>query len=255
MDKRIIILLIFATILAFCNWSCTSPTDVQANRVVEKDVDFTNEQNTNVLTTDLAEINFNDVSYQSSQGRYFSLINTSSKAISIDKIEFSKYKDMFSVTNVSFPFILEPKDKDSSHREILVTFNAKVVGEFIDTLKINNLSSPKLKLIAAVPVVDATDSDFGYHTVKQSKVKPPVYIFNNSNMDAVVTDYKLIDPEGVFEVLTKIPVTIAPHGQQTIIIKFTPKEAKPYNARIEFKIEGPMGYIDNTSVLIGTGIN
>lgn len=233
---------------------CTSPIDVNANRQVIDYSDYNKELSGKELQFNLYEINFIDVAYGSSQAYYVILSNLSNRDILIEKFTFRKYPNLFQVTNPRLPILLKKNGSDSSSRELMITFSANELGEIVDTLCVENMSQPQLIINAKVPFVDVVDIDFGFQKIGQSKVKPPLYIYNHSKKPVVVSSYRLIDPEEVFQVLSSLPIEIPPGAKYNVIVKFTPHSEKPYNGRIEFKIDGIQGYIDNTAQLSGYGI-
>ncbi len=233
---------------------CTSPADVNANRQVIDYTDINKELSGKELQFNLYEINFIDVAYGSSLANYVILTNLSNKDIIIESFKFKNHSNLFKVLSPSLPFILTKHKTDSSTRELIISFNAVELGEFRDTLIVNDLKHPQLNINSKVPFVDVTDVDFGFQKVGQSKVKPPLYIYNHSDRKVIIRDFKLIDPEEVFQVLSTIPAEIPANSKFSIIVKFSPHSEKPYNGRIEFKIDGVQGYIDNTSQLTGYGI-
>lgn len=252
-SSLLLVLLLSSIFLVVVN-SCTSPTDVHANRIEKRNSDIKSENIAKELSIRETEIRFLDVPYQSSKAGFFTITNTSAKTIIINSIGVSVNKDCFQITGIDLPFILKPKDMDSSSREILLIFTGLKVGEFTDTLRINGQSEPNLKLYASVPLVQVSDVDFQFQKIGQTKTKPPIYVQNNTDRKVVIRDYKLIDPDGVFEFLSNLPIELPAWSKQALIVRFNPKSDKTYNGRIEFKIDGVIGYIDNTCDLIGFGI-
>lgn len=250
MKITLFIVVLLAVSVAF--YSCSSPTDVHANRQIVYQ-DDPNEVLPE-LEINLNELIFYDVPYLSSQSKSFRLRNLTDKWYRIDTISFKHYPELLSVWAPDFPFSLAPNGHDSSSREIFLAFFAGQTGEFIDSIMINGKIEPTMKLHSIVPIVDVFDLDFGFQIVNSTKFTPPLYVTNNSQSVAKITDFKLFDPDDVFKIKSQLPIEILPGRKQPIILSFTPKTDKPYSGRIEFKIEGVNGFIDNIAELNGTGI-
>ncbi len=248
--------MLFLSILLYTilSYSCTSPIDVNANRQVMEYNDSNKELSGKELHFNVYEINFIDVAYGSSQAQYVVISNLSNRDILIGNFRFSKYENLFKITHPKLPILLTKIGTDNSSRELMITFTANELGEITDTLFIENMQQPQLIINAKVPYVDVIDVDFGFQKIGQSKVKPPLYIYNHSRKPIIINSYRLVDPEDAFQVLSSLPIEIPPTSKYSVIIKFTPQSEKPYNGRIEFKIDGVQGYIDNTAQLSGYGI-
>ena len=88
--------------------SCTSPTDVPANRRWETDkpVDGVEDK---VISINTQELIFYDVAFGSYQTKDFIIMNNTNKPVTIDTIIFKNHGDKFNVWSPAFPFTLSPK--------------------------------------------------------------------------------------------------------------------------------------------------
>jgi hypothetical protein len=234
---------------------CSSPTDVPANRkIIEDKQNEKNNQSFNKtpISVNTRELVFDEVPYQGSKPNSFIIYNNSTEPQNITKIYSDRYREYFKLYSPTIPFTLGPKGSDSSEKQVIIIFYGNKLGETFDKLKINDYPDLSINLKGYVPNVDISDCDFGFAPINTPKSKA-IILINYSSTIAKIRGFNLIDQDSVFKVLSSPSVDIKPNEQIYFYIRFTPKETKPYNGKIEFYIEAS-GYIDNDAILTGTGI-
>lgn len=249
---KIIKFTVFISIIIFIIGGCASPTDVPANRIITSD-NSKKDDGSLLIKLNTNEILFGLVPYEVYAAKDFYIMNLTNKPLTINSMKFKYNPDKFSIYSPKVPFTLAPEDSTGFSQRVVINFKAQFLGEFNDSLIINDFSYPVVKIQAFVPTVEVTDLDFGLVKVGSSISKPITIINHGYDTITVTKEYIETDPEGVFSFLSTLPIKVAPKSSEIRIVQFKPLADKPYTGVMEFNIFAS-GFVDKISELTGTGI-
>jgi hypothetical protein len=245
-------LTIFVFIIIFIFGKCASPLDVPANRVITTE-NSKKDDGSLLINLNTTDISFGLVPYQVTAAKDFIIMNATNKPLTINSMNFKLNPDKFSIYSPKIPFTLAPKDSLGWSQRVVISFSAQYLGEFSDTLIINDYSNPAIKIYAVVPSVEVSDVDFGSVKVGSSMSKPITIINHTYDTITVTKEFIETDPEAVFSFLSALPIKVGPKSSEIRIIQFRPMSEKPYKGLLEFNIL-TSGYVDKIAELTGTGI-
>ena len=252
MKFRLINIIVLFSLTALLLNFCSSPTEVPANRKINSNGNGNNE--IQKISLNESELIFEDVSYGGYKSHDFTVFNNTDASITIENINFKYNNDFFSVFDPEFPIILAPKGESGYSERIHVSFQADELGAFNNILTFNGFDKPTLIIKAFVPTIEVPNLNFGTSSISSQYSKAGALIVrNHGDEKATIISYNIYDPEGVFEFISTLPVELEKGIPAYFYLRFKPRTVKPYNGRIEFRIEGK-GIIDNVGELSGTGI-
>ncbi|MDQ1266827.1 MAG: hypothetical protein QG635_1980 [Bacteroidota bacterium] len=247
-----VFLTIFAFFLIGMFTGCTSPDEVDANRKVYR-MPVIDDNQSAKIELNRTNIEYGWLTYQSSDIKTVRITNKSDSIITISSLQFAKKDSKFTISQPDLPLLIPPGKVDT----VFVQFEAKSLGEFFDTLRINGWSKASVSLHVIVPSVEVSNVDCGEVTVSTSQQKA-IRIWNYSDFVVKIKSATVYDPDNAFEFLSNssLPMEIVPNSPQgpsrIVIIQFKPTSRKPFKARVEFEIESP-GFIKNVSEVVGIG--
>lgn len=231
--------------------SCTSPTDVEANRY--KKIDDGTNLAEDILSVSPQYIDFGSVYPNESKTMKLTISNLQAIPYTIFKVSSMRFKDAFLFRKNQVPVTINPAGYDKSSIDLDLTFHALYPGEIRDTLMINDLTTPKVIVKAQVPVFYATEAEFD-DVPRNEKSYRSVTIKNLSSHTALISGFVIHDPLNVFKIETRnFPITLGPDQFEQFVISFMPKGKGSYSASVEFIVETEAtGIIDNISYLSAT---
>lgn len=226
-------------------WSCTSPTDVNANRKVVQD-----EQpslNVEPSLVDLGEKQLNQ-----SYTFEVTVRNTSAtKSVDIVSLRFQNAKPEFTIGGPALPLRLAPLQTVS----IPITFLASKPGTYIDTLLVNSdglaLCPVRVLVPATVYAIWITDLNFGTCAVNQSKTMTGT-IHNDGDDIAVIQSISISGPDANVFTLASIamPLVFNPGESITFSANATPLTTGLKQATMQMVVNYKgTGAVDDTAEL------
>jgi len=231
---------------------CSSPLDVPANRVIKKDNEPGIGDEIFALSTNNIEFYF--LEPFGSETQKFEIRNLLKENYTINSIAFKNSEKFLTMGHHPTPKTLAPISNVNDSKEIVfVTFQPTEPGEFIDTIFINGMISPFVRVQATVvtlrvPEINFIDVPIGNSRNMRVKIK------NYGNTTAILDNPIITDADGVFEMeLITFPLYIPKGTDIEFSVTFTPNESKSYSGKIEFNIQAS-GIVDNVCELSGNGI-
>lgn len=231
-------------------WSCTSPTDVAANRKVTQDgptpLQFS-PRAIDISMQQAADQQLHDYPFK------IEIHNTSAtQSVDITSLNLKQGNRGFLVPSADLPIHLEPLAATS----IPVYLMAQDAGEYIDTLVVNgdnSLSCPlRVVLTPATPyAIWITDVHFGTLSAGQTNTMTCT-IHNNGDAAAVLVDMGIGGPHlTVFTLISpSLPVVINPGESLHLSVKASPTTQDPVTATIGCSINyDGTGTVDNVAQL------
>lgn len=254
MDNRIIyrILIYYALIIFIAFFTgCSSPMDIDAQRgdkiIVGNqsyDISF------NPDTLDFGLLHPNETSFLS-----FEVINQKTVNYTINELSIFNHQNLFKVINYQL-FTLGPKNTQNDRAEFMIkAFAQESYGVFIDSLYVNDLKNPDLKLLMTVPAVFASDVDFGNVSINEGVGSKFITFRNISNENIIIHNIKISNENFELKPSTD-DFTIEANTKTEMIITFNPTEQKSYNGILTFEIKNndDLPY-DGEVYLTGNGVN
>ncbi len=234
--------------------SCSSPSDVEANR-------RTTVTNPPFDASLFLEVNrdhsdFGAVHRNSHRTLRLELSNNSTEeSITIDRLEFSSNKFSLKLAdNRSLPVSLTPKGSPGSVLLVDITFRpGGLFGDFVDALKVNGFSRAIASVHGLSPMILIEDIDFGEVPLR-NKDWSFARIENLTTKSATVHEWRLTNPNGVL--IAEIPdtvFTVDAGSSFTFIMRYEPRSLKKLEAQVEFSISG-VEFVDSLCLMKGEGI-
>lgn len=239
---------IFCLLYAFLQ-SCNSPLDVD----VIRQRDTLNDPNNlpavieiNPQIIDLSYIYLSDSVTHSIKIKNITENKLTIKSIMINDNQISLQPEFQS-------FDLDTKNQSNSIKELLLSFLAKRLGKFNDTIKFNDYKKPYLIIKSIVPTVYGRDVEFDNTLVNNFNGKV-LRIYNDGNEKVNITGFEIIDENGVFfnQPKISIPFDIPAKSYESIILSFNPNKVMNFQGIVKLKCNAT-GFIDDTIKLAGKG--
>lgn len=211
-----------------------------------------------VFVVEPLEIDFGIVHPEKIHTKNFLVRNITKENVTLKTITTKIFSDKYQFLT-PLPFTLTPKGTTGESHNIVVSFTSIIPGKFDDNIIWTDFKNPVTIIKAKVASVWADDIKFGITEVGNLDLKI-LNIFNSSNAGATVTEFEIIDPDGVIlnEPAVITPLVIEPNSRtKDIYLTFNPGEAKDYKAQIRIKIEyagTDEHYTDEIIELDGRGI-
>lgn len=237
--------LLLPVITGLILWSCTSPTDVAANRKVVQDEQTSLNFEPKVM--DLGQQKLNQ-----SHTFEVTLQNTSAtQSVDITSLRFKNATQEFTIGGPALPLRLEPMQTLS----IPVTFLASQPGTYMDTLLVNSDGLASCPVRAVVPAVDyaiwITDMNFGTCDIGQTKTVTGA-IHNEGDDIAIIQSIEIIQPAtAVFTfVPISMPIVLSAGESITFTVNAVPLSTGISEATIQMVVNYKgTGEIDDTGSL------
>lgn len=248
MEYRIIIRVItnIATLLLLIIvfLSCSSPLDVDADRgdkkiIGEKVYDISIIPDT---------LDFGIVHPNRNKSLEFSIQNETNGDFQIDKLIVQNYSE-FSIEDFANVLLKKKGDTYDKH-SFKVNFHGNKFGRYVDSIYVNELLNPDLKVIAIIPGIYGEDLTFQNVSVGEIGSQF-LYIINISDQDAYLNDIQISDNVFKFKSLNNNELIVKANETKELIITFEPEISKTYNAYIKFNVNNYPYPIDNNITLTG----
>lgn len=230
-------------------FSCSSPLDIDADRGEKVIV---GEKSDIELLPDTLDFGF--VHPAKSKTLNFSIKNLTSNQYSIDFLTINNYNNLFTLTNFQSVKI-QNKNSNSNTADFYITFAAdSSYNHFIDSLYINDLKNPDLKLIATIPAVFGEDLEF--EDVKIGSIGSKfLYLRNISNTDITISNLSINDNSFVIKGLDADALEIKAHSSRELIVTFEPINPITYTAQLTFSYNTFPYPVDNSITMTGIASN
>jgi hypothetical protein len=231
-------------------WSCTSPTDVAANRKIIHNVPISLQFEPEFIDMGLImeiETGLRESSFE------VTIRNTSAtQSMNITSFGLKHGDRGFLIPFVYSPGQLNPMKPHTSFG-IPVFFRARGAGEYIDTLVVNgdpSLSYP-LRIVLSPATIEMTDVNFGALNIGQTKTMICT-VFNRSDAIATIMDLQLHGPDATIFTLTSIslPVTINPGESINVSVTASPSTLNPAMAILSVNASYDAGSVYTSASLI-----
>jgi hypothetical protein len=230
---------------------CSSPLDVPANRIIKKENEPGTGDEIFSLSTNYIEFYFDEP--LGVQTKSFEIRNLLDENYTINSISFKNSEKFFSKSHHPTPISLSKANQNDSKEIVNVKFSPTEPGIFIDTILINDLKSPVVKVLATVLTIRVQELDF-IDVPLGNTGNRTITVKNYGNSTAVIKGAIITDPEFVFEMEDILfPLYIQKNSSFSFWVKFTPSEKQSYTGRIDFNIQSS-GIVDNVCELSGNGI-
>ncbi len=249
---KILINIILAGALLYVLFSCTPPTDVDANRTKLIDNQGNDVLNQHI-SSDPEQIKFIFEQPGEPVTRLFRIINNNPVPYEINRIYFKNSVPFFKKHHHVLPITLDSKyNQYANFESVRIEFDPKEAGTFFEEIYVNDMDKPVASIEAIVMTIKMPEVDFGYVTPDSSK-KMMVSFKNYGKNSAFITGAQLSDPEGVFTYENiKFPAEIKSKKEFRFWIEFTPDEKKMFTGTLHFDIQSD-GYVDDVTELSGMG--
>jgi len=216
-------------------YACSDPASVDADR--EKKIIYDPNNSPALFEVEPNELDFGSLVKGNSKIIQFKIKNITDKQIKIDNLSLKNHSWLATFSNYNSPVYLSPMGSSSDFVTLEAELTADEVGYFSDTLIFQGHTNPKCVAKAEIPALYAEDVDF--NTLNTSEFALRIFQFINlSSYDAVISEFELIDTNGVFfnEPKIQLPLTINPNSKSIDIkLTFNPNRKFEFNAEIKFK--------------------
>jgi len=215
--------------------SCQDPSALDATKNIKVIHDPNNLPA--VFELEPGEINFGIIHPGKTYSKNFLISNISTKNVGIFSIKAMNYPAQF-IFSASLPIELKPKGTQGHSQSVSVSFISDTPGNFTDVINWADYKNPQSKMIAKVASVWANDVKFVDTKVGEYDLKV-LNIFNSSDAEATITEFELIDPDGVIILSPQfvLPTIIeANSSTRNIFLSFYSSDAKVFKAQIRIKV-------------------
>lgn len=250
MEYRLIIRIIINIIIFALLFSCNSPLDIDADR---GDKEIIGEKNYDImLSADTLDFGF--VHPNQSKTLSFTINNLTSKDYLINKLTINNFSNLFSLFNFEL-VLLNKKNSNFDESPFFVTFDAdNSYNHYIDSIYINDLKNPDLKILATIPAVYAEDLAFDEVSIGSISSRF-LYLHNISDVAITLTNLSTSDNSFIIKGLNNNTLEINPNETIELIVTFEPLIANTYTAYLTFDFKSFPYPVDNTINLRGIAIN
>ncbi len=181
-------------------------------------------------------------------GFEFKVSNNTDTIIQLDNIELNK-PEYFNILDFPYGHILTPKGSDNSSLVLYGTFSASASSYYYDTLKINSISEPIMKLQATVPIIYPKDIDFDTLYLSSSNIATDKLIIKNDaplpiNIDTVI----FVSPEVYFSDPPQYPIEVPANNSLIYLISCKPTNLGEFSSNIIIKYNSSV--IADTEALV-----
>ena len=215
--------------------SCQDPSALDATKNIQVIHDPNNLPA--VFELEPGEIDFGLIHPGKTYSKNFLISNISTKNVRINSIKAMNYPAQF-IFSASLPIDLKPKGTQGHSKSVSLSFLSETPGNFSDMINWTDYKNPHTKMTAKVASVWANDVKFVDTKVGEYDLKV-LNIVNSSDAEATITEFELIDPDGVIILSPPftLPTVIEPNSStRNIFLTFNSSDAKIFKAQIRIKV-------------------
>jgi hypothetical protein len=226
---------ILVLLILFSLISCQDPSGLDATKTIQVIHDPNNLPA--VFELEPGEIDFGIIHPGKTYSKNFLISNISSKNVKINTIKAINFPVQF-IFSTSLPIDLKPKGTQGHSQSVALSFISDKPGNFTDMIDWVDYKNPRTNLIAKVASVWAEDVKFVDTKVGEYDLKV-LNIVNSSDAEATITEFELIDPEGVIILSPPfvLPTVIEPNSSsRNIFLTFNSSAAILFKAQIRIKV-------------------